>query len=305
MLIASRTPGSQKSANGKFANRKSASRRFDAPAPLAFWHLASFDAPTVAVVWSLAFAWAAKVQLALWTPVLLALVAWSVYIGDRLLDARSGLRSPELHELRERHFFHWRHRYVLLPLAACSALAAAGIVLEYMPLRARVPNSMLGVAALAYFSGVHSRRRLPRVFTKEFLVGAIFTAGCALPAWLRLRASGVHAWPLLAPAVYFAALAWLNCHAIGRWEAGNARPLAAGVQPLGVALALAGFTLACAAPEADARAAALLIAGAASALLLAVLDRVRGRLSPLALRALADLVLLTPLLLAPLQRFPA
>ncbi len=278
---------------------------FGAPAALAFWHLSSFDAPTVAVVWSLAFAWAAGVRLPLWTPVALALVAWSVYIGDRLLDARAGVRQPALEQLRERHFFHWRHRRVLIPLAAVAALAAAGIVLVSMPIGFRAPNTLLAAAALAYFSGVHSHRRLPRIVTKEFLVGVIFTAACALPTYLRLRGHGGGIWPLLAPAVYFAALAWLNCSAIGRWEAGVRRSGGAGVQTLGAALALGGLFLALATATAHPREAALLAAGAAAALLLALLDRSRDRLTPLALRALADLVLLTPLLLAPCARIVA
>ena len=67
---------------------------WDAPIPLRFWHLASLDAPTVALVWSLGFAWAAGVGLPVWAPLLLALVAWAVYVGDRLLDARAGFRRP-------------------------------------------------------------------------------------------------------------------------------------------------------------------------------------------------------------------
>ncbi|MGH9599639.1 MAG: hypothetical protein ACRD27_07220 [Terracidiphilus sp.] len=285
-------------------------QKFDAPAPLVLWHLASFDAPTVAVVWSLAFAWAAGVRLPIRAPLLLALAAWSVYIGDRLLDARSGLRAPDLHQLRERHFYHWRHRHALIPLAVAAALAALGIVLAFMPLRARTPDSLLAAAALAYFSGVHSRRKLPRLVTKEFLVGAIFTAGCALPAWLCMRGRCAQSWPLFVPAIYFAALAWLNCHSIARWESGSEHPRGTGVQPLGAALALAGFFLAAAVFAAHPRTAALLAAGALSALLLALLDRMQGRLVPLALRALADLVLLTPLFLLPanfelLKRFLA
>ena len=42
---------------------------------------------------------------------------------------------------------------------------------------------------------------------------------------------------------------------------------------------------------------ALLLAGGVSAVLLAGLDRLRNRLTPLTLRASADLVLLTPLVL--------
>jgi hypothetical protein len=43
----------------------------------------------------------------------------------------------------------------------------------------------------------------------------------------------------------------------------------------------------------------LLAAGATSALLLALLDRTRARMTSLALRAAADFVLLTPLALIP------
>jgi len=47
------------------------------------------------------------------------------------------------------------------------------------------------------------------------------------------------------------------------------------------------------------RAAALLLSGAAAALLLSLLDIFRSRFTPVALRTAADLALLTPLLLAP------
>ena len=52
---------------------RAAARPVDAPAPLRLWHLASLDAPTVAAVWGLAFAWAAHIALPRWIPALLAL----------------------------------------------------------------------------------------------------------------------------------------------------------------------------------------------------------------------------------------
>ena len=55
--------------------------------------------------------------------------------------------------------------------------------------------------------------------------------------------------------------------------------------------------LACVLFQPQPRSAALVAAGAASALMLALLDLVRNRLTPLALRVSADLVLLTPLTL--------
>ena len=305
----------------------------------------------MAVVWSLAFAWAARVQLPAWVPALLALVAWAVYIGDRLLDARAGLRTGQTARLRDRHHFHHRHRRVLAPLAVISACAAAWIVFSLMPPGARERNSVLAAAAVAYFSGVHSSRRLPRLvppllvpllpplLSKEFLAGLLFTAGCVLPALSRAAAGpGSTLWPLWTAAVYFAALAWLNCHAIERWEseatppalekrrvrsdfpekhssganppidsAGfcvrakaltyQSWPTAQTSFPFALLLAFAGVLLAPVLRSNQPRTAALVGAAAASALLLALLDRLRSRLTPLALRVAADLVLLTPLAL--------
>ena len=160
-------------------------RLFDAPLTIRFWHLASLDAPTVALVWSLAFAWAAHIVLPLWVPALLVLAVWSVYVTDRLLDARAGLRDATLHRLRDRHLFHWRHRRVLVPLAAASAAMAAWIVFNLMPPIARERNSVLAAASLIYFTRVHTGReifpRMSKLLSKELLVGLLFTAGCALP----------------------------------------------------------------------------------------------------------------------------
>jgi len=284
---------------------RAASPPLDAFAPLRLWHLASLDAPTVAVTWAIGFAWAARVWLPAWVPALIALTAWAVYIADRLLDARGGLRSGDMHRLRARHFFHWRHRWLLAPLAVTAAIAACAIVFVLMPPGARERNSVLAAAALAYFSGVHSGRSLPRLRfpAKEFLVAVLFTAGCALPALSRIRTAGRHSlpvWPLVALVAFFAALAWLNCHAIERWESRDLAPRPSHIFAAGCLLGLAGLLLAVLFAPQQPRPAALVTAGAVSALLLALLDRRRDLLTPLALRAAADLVLLSPALLTPL-----
>lgn len=282
---------------------------WDAPGPLKLWHLASLDAPTVAVAWAWAFAWALQVQLPEWAMGLLALVVWAIYVGDRLLDARAGVRDPALHSLQARHRFHWRHRRVLAPMAAAAALAALWIVHLRLPRLAIPQDSLVAAATLAYFSGVHTRSSLPRwvtrgaarVVSREFLVGVIFSAGCSLPVLSALRAHGhMPSWPwLLALALFFAALAWLNVRAIGDWET-HPQPARTG-QVLRFALAIGATGLAAAvllAASGDSRLATVLAAGGFSALLLALLDRLRPSLTPMALRVGADLVLLTPLLLA-------
>jgi hypothetical protein len=287
------------------------------------WHLTSLDAPTVAVVWTLGFAWAAHATLPVWVPALLALAAWAVYIGDRLLDARSsllnarsslpdahaGLRSAHRRRLRLRHRFHWRHRRVFLPIAVAAACAAAVLVFAYMPLAARERNSLLAAAALAYFTRVHagqdrapSALRTPFLIplvSKEMLVGLLFTAACALPVLSRAGQSPAMQGPLLAAAIFFALLAWLNCHAIEHWESERRVEGVSATFIAALALALGGVLAAAMLASAHPRAAALLVSGSASALLLALLDRRRHRLTPLALRAAADLALLTPALLTP------
>lgn len=289
--------------------RQAVAPGLDAPRILALWHLASFDAPTVAVVWSLAFAWAEHVHLPGWALLLLALMTWSVYVGDRLLDARTGLRVRDLYLLRERHYFHWRRRHLFIPGAALAAFAAIRIILVKMPPRALAFDSLLGVAALAYFSGVHSRHGLPRLFTKEFLVGVIFTTGCTLPTFLRLRANGLVVGRMgifYISVAYFAALAWLNCYAIAHWETdAGYRDRRFSIGILGSSLAAAGMLLAAVLMAHQPRAAVLLALGAFSAGSLAMLERMRRLLTPLALRTAADFVLLTPILLVPLARFVA
>ena len=107
--------------------------------------------------------------------------------------------------------------------------------------------------------------------------------------------------PLLIPVVFFALLAWLNCHAIDRWEAHQHSPATMPIPLLAVLLALAGLFPAALLLNAQPRSAALLAAGSAAALLLALLDRLRTRLTPITLRAAADLVLLTPVFLLVLR----
>ena len=259
---------------------------------LRFWHLASFDAPSVALAWSLAFAWAARVRLPLWVLALQVLVVWAVYVGDRLLDARAGLRRWTQHDLRERHYFHWRHRRLFTPLALAAAMASACIALRCMQVRVAERDSVLGLASLAYFTRVHAgpvRSRLSWLFSKELLVGVLFTIGCALPAWSR---GGLLS--IAAPAVFFAVVAWVNCWAIDRWEA-HAAP--GRTFRVSATISAAGAASACLLMAVQPRAAALLACGAASALLLGLLDRAAPRLQPVTLRALADCVLLVPALL--------
>ena len=268
---------------GHWIQQRSPSR-FNALGLAHHWHLASLDAPTVAVVWSIAFAWSAHSHLAPWVLPLEALVVWAAYVGDRLLDVKQGLQHDDA-GMRDRHWFHWRHRRILTPLAIGALVAAACIAVRWMPILIWKRDSMLGLASLAYFARVHRGRLRERLFSKEMLVGVLFTSGCALPSL---------SWNNAMPITFFAALAWLNCAAIENWES-STHPR--NISAIAFRFALIGFAVATFSLALQPRAALLLGCGAASAALLAVLDHLRHRLTPLSLRTFADLVLLTPAIL--------
>jgi hypothetical protein len=261
----------------------------------------------VAFVWSLAFAWAAHLALPWWAPLLLGLVTWCVYILDRLLDAHTALREGRRQRLRERHRFHWRYRKALFPVALAAGAVAAGLIVMRMPPLAVERNAVLGAATLAYFTGVHSPRKpgaswlsglLPNAasaFPAQMLVGVIFTAACLMPT--AGRTAGTSRLWATAVGLDFALLAWLNCHAIERWESKARRIMRTAHFYPACLLALGSVAFALAALSSQPRVAAMAAASAVSALLLALLDAVSARLAPLTLRAAADLVLLTPLAL--------
>jgi hypothetical protein len=267
---------------------------------LRYWHLLSLDAPTVAALWCWAFGRAARLWLAPWLPVALALGTWLFYVADRLLDARLSSAAS----LQERHRFHDRHRRIFLGAAAPVALALAFLVSK-MPRSLIVDYCVLGALSLLYLVLVHlparaSGRSLP-YFPKEFVVALLFAAASALPAWdeARRRAMGMpRHHPLLLLCPLFAALCWLNCLAIEDWEQHSGGRRIRLLALLTIAASSAALTELTTHP-----ASWLAVAASLSGALFLVLDR--SRITAAGRRIAADLALLTPLLLpiaARLQR---
>jgi hypothetical protein len=272
-------------------------RKLAAPLLLRSWHLLSLDAPTVALVWLFAIAWTARITLPIWIPIVLASGTWGVYLLDRILDARSALLLNQPSQLRLRHIFHWRWRRLLFPLAILLVILAISLAIAEMPATARVRNSFLMAAALSYFFGVHARAAglATAQFAwlknfKELFVALIFTAACALPTFARTH----NAPALIASALLFVALAWLNCHAIQLWES-RASSANNSVLIAAIFLGVIAILTASIATQVDARFTALDVSVALSALLIALLQIYKQQFSPLSLRIAADLALLTPL----------
>lgn len=217
-----------------------------------------------------------------WAIPLLAAATWLLYASDRVLDGWG------LGVQRDRHVFYRRHRGIVAPLIAVGSAAIVWAAWTQLPLVELRADAALGLAVLLYFAWVHAGPAGPGR-PKTVAVAAIFASAVGIPAWTLSRAD--HEALGLSIAL-FAALCWLNCVAIKRWERQTgvhpaARWAGARLRPLTLALALG----ACVALPLPAAAAVL-----ASALILASLDLTRDRFTALQLRIAADAALLTPLL---------
>lgn len=263
-----------------------------------YWHLLSLDAPTVAILWAWAMGRAAHVRSSAGAMATLGIGTWLIYIADRLLDSRP---SAPAANLRERHFFHARHRSALLIASCVAAIPLLWLIASHISASARRNDTVLFTISMLYFGLVHLRP-ISIPFRREFAVGIIFACATAVPAW---SVPGASHRELLLPLLLFAALCCLNCLAIDNWESSRASesphfPISAAA--LVVAAGAAALTLDAALHQSSST--GLDAVTMLSALILFALDRLYRRgparsqpFSAFALRIAADAALLTPLLL--------
>lgn len=283
----------------------SESRASDRAPQLWLWpNLLSLDAPIVAVVWQLLFLRCFHLPVDPLPLVLLSVTVWLIYAADRTMDAFSGERSTR------RHRFYRENWRWLLPVWVALLGAAGWLSLTRLsPSMLHAGFLLLGAVAL-YFCAVHSApSRVRGAWPKEAAVGALFALGASLGAWQKIQ-TGTDAAAILV----FSCLCWINCAAIDRWEGErwNRKQCAdeeigssqTGVRwakgmkwPLGAtALGIAGFALIVFFAQKPALAGAEM----ASAFAFLALELGRRRLSADALRVLADVALLSPLLFLPI-----
>ena len=263
---------------------------------LGLWHLLSLDAPTVATLWAWFIARTNHVALNPGSLLAMTTAVWMLYAADRLLDGQASHSDV----LEDRHYFHHHHRKLFLIGIAAGSIALA-LLLPRIPMEAIRLYLVLGGLVFGYFIVIHatsSAHRLP----KEIAVGVCFAAAVFIPTVARQPSLRV---VLLVPAFLFAALCSLNCLFIYMWEhpAGKVQqqphaltavairrlsPLTCALGAVSIGLAFFGRRSLW----------PLFTAIALSAFSLMELDRRRKRYDALTLRAAADLVLLTPVLLA-------
>lgn len=274
-------------------------------------NLLSLDAPLVAVAWLAVFAKVWRVSYHPWHfYAALGLMVWVIYVVDRLIDA--SMRKSDPLRCEPRHLFHWRYRKWFAAGATVASLIAVVLVIFYLP------SSIFGYLIVAGimvggFFGLSmltdlDSKEIP--YVKNVLAGLAFAYGTGLSASVSLPA---FPWVELIGSrevISFAVLCIMNISAIDLWEhasrSTDVEVKAADELALTLPLTLLGaaailFALK-AQPHPDDGSDYGLITRSffyailTGAGLLHVLNRMRGRLGLNALRVLADVALVIPVI---------
>jgi uncharacterized membrane protein YphA (DoxX/SURF4 family) len=264
-------------------------------------NLLSLDAPLVAVAWLYVFAKTWRVvYLPTSTYISLALVVWVIYVVDRLLDA--SMHDSGSEALEARHEFHYKHRKVFCILAGIAGFVA--LVFVIAELATKIYGYALfggllvaGFFALSVFSS-HGRHEIP--YSKNIIAGFAFAYGTAM---LAFAYTGFDSDELLKSPelICFAVLCILNISAIDLWEhaAHFSDPEIKATDELALTLPLTllgAAALIFALKDSDLTTRPFFYAILTGAALLQILNRNRAKFSMQALRVMADVALLAPIL---------
>lgn len=270
--------------------------------PILWLNLLCLDAPIVAVSWQWLFAHSFGADLNLSLRALLFLTAWLIYLADRFADTIK--LSPESpislrHRFCREHMVGW---WIAIVIIFCLDVALA---LSTLDLQMLLLGGTLAIFCLIFLALNHSLGGKWRPFPmKEKAIGVLFAAGTTLGVIGQLPGLTLS---FGVAVVLFAVLCTFNCLSIAAWERdldvaqGKASfltgwPAVAGaLQPIGYGIALVALVCAFFWRFATFP---LLFCLAASALLLVRLNLAKS-LPRDHRTALADLVLLTPLLALP------
>jgi hypothetical protein len=247
-------------------------------------NILSLDAPVVASLWQNLAAQDAGLSLTLASKLALPLSVWVIYLADRLMDS---LRMESANPAA-RHLFYRSYRVVGICLLLLASALLTGS-LHFLPAVVLRNGLLVGVFVAAYLAIIHALpASLRRYLPKELAVAVIFAAGTTLSVWSRMR----NPLAIVFPAVLFALLCWLNCSAIDGWECGRLNWLVRHLTP--VSLTLCGLSL------------VLLMFTSCHLFLFAIavcsvsycwLQRTRKSFASDAVRVLADVPLLLPVVL--------
>jgi hypothetical protein len=237
-----------------------------------------------------------------WEVAAMVSAVWIIYVGDRMLDA---LRLPVLSGLSDRHRFYAQHGRAILGAFTPILFTTAWISLVRLGNATRFAGLVMTAVVSLYFLAIHGiPHRVKKWFPKEIAAGGIFAVGAAIPTWM--HAAGERK-VLIPEVILFAGLCGLNCIAIECWEHNRGgrrwegkpywliRLADAHIARIASILIVGGVSTGIFMVQKESHA-DIFAASVFSLLILIAIEWRSNRLSPQALRVLADAALLTPLL---------
>jgi hypothetical protein len=228
----------------------------------------------------------------------LFLTAWLIYLADRLADSYS-LQDGGPRSLR--HEFCLNHRQIWIGSLAVIATVDAYLIWRNIGAETFLAGAVIGTLALIYLLLNHSLGGAwPPLPLKELAIGFLFAAGTLVALLPVFPLTG----SLVFSGIAFAWLCTLNCISIAFWEREldeRQRKVSLATRYPGLdrhlGILLIALTLGSGATAIVYRDASPIFGCVSvSSLLLALLDCSRGKIDRDQRTALADLVLLTPLL---------
>jgi hypothetical protein len=261
----------------------------------------SLDAPVVAVAWQVALARTARCPFHWYHGFILGAAVWLAYAADRWIE---GWRLPPRQVLTQRHWFYQQWRWPVAAVWVAVLIVALGLAVTQLTRAELIAGLVLLVPVLIYLLShqlVH--RTHPWRAPKEICVALLFTAGvaCFLAADEPVILNEI-AGPLLC----FGLLCFADCALISIWEDGvdrshgqtslalqfpQGRPF---VRALPWIIAILGVVYAF---QGHPKRADIIWCAVAGGALLGGVDLVQPWLGRQLSRTLADVTLMTPLVL--------
>lgn len=269
--------------------------------PLWLWpNLLGLDAPFVAVSWQLLYSRCFAISLPWFIHLLLGLSVWCVYLADRLYDA---FRANDFTHATWRLRFTKEHFTTLVAITALAGCINLFLIIRFVPEHLIVHGLITaGLLAIYYAFRFGSSGKVAIVVPREIMCGTVFAIGSAI-ATFSYGQAGTTNLRFLGAVAMLGLVCSASCILISVWEreediASGDNSIASptpGIPPRFRRLLLPLVLLYAIVAFADPW--QIHVAAGLSALALYLMARFEKKLSPTLLRALADGVLLTPLLL--------
>jgi hypothetical protein len=264
-------------------------------------NLLSLDAPLVAISWLYIFAQTWRVNYLPWAAYAsLGLIVWIIYASDRLLD--SVVQDGVSDSLAARHEFHRKHKRKFLAMVVIAGLSALVMVITQLPSTIYSYAMIGGVMVVGFFilSVFTTREPGELPYAKNILAGASFAYGTAMIAY-NYTSFDMDELLRSKELICFGLLCILNISAIDLWEHANGTSdvevKAVDELALTLPLTLLGAaSIFFAAKDESFATRPFFYAVLTGAALMQILNRSRNRFSMNALRVLADVALLVPIL---------